>query len=377
MRKSLTLLFVLMLTASCIAVKPAIASTEIVENSWVSKEPMPTARSGLGVVVIKDKIYAIGGTGKLPSLDTNEEYDPAADAWTTREPMLTPRGDFAIAVFQDKIYVFGGAIKPHQWDFELTDVNEVYDPATDSWTAKASMPVPKAGFSASVVDGKIYLIGGWTKSVTPGRGPLWVTSNETLVYDPNANLWTTKTPMPTGVVDYASAVVDDKIYVISGTSRAYSDDLLNYTQIYDPKTDTWSQGALIPVAVQQAAAGAATGVKAPEAIFVVGGFTGFYWPRNLTQVYYPETDTWSFGADMPTPLFSLGVAVVEDTLYAIGGCPFYLQAATNQTSQYTPIANGFVPPPSELFPTTVLVATIVTVTAIGVGLLIYFKKRKH
>jgi len=377
MSKSVVLLLVLMfLTASCIAIKPVMLSPDATENTWVSKEPMSTARSGLGVVVIKDKIYAIGGAGKLPSLDTNEEYDPDADAWITREPMLTPRGDFAIAVFQDKIYVFGGAIKAHQWDFELTDANEVYDPATDTWTAKASMPVPKAGFSASVVDDKIYLIGGWTKSVTPGLGPLWVTSNETLVYDPNANSWTTKTPMPTGAVHYASAVVDNKIYVISGTSRAYSDNLLNYTQIYDPRTDTWSQGALIPAAVQQAAAGATTGVKAPKAIYVVGGFTGFYWPRNLTQVYYPETDTWSFGADMPTPLFSLGVAVVEDKLYAIGGSPFYLQPATNQNSQYTPIANGVVPPPSEQFPTTVLLATIVTVTAIGVGLLVYLKKRK-
>jgi N-acetylneuraminic acid mutarotase len=378
MSKSVALLLVLVfLTASTTVTINSVSAPTINEDSWTIKKSMPTARSGLGVAVINDKIYAIGGVGKLPSFDTNEEYEPVADMWTTRESMLTPRGEFAIAVFQDKIYVFGGAIKAHQWDFELTDVNEVYDPATDTWTAKASMPVPKAGFSASVVDDKIYLIGGWTKSVTSGFGPLWVTSNETLVYDPNANSWTTKTPMPTGAVHYSSAVVDDKIYVISGTSRAYSDNLINYTQIYDPKTDTWSQGALIPAAVQQAAAGATTGVKAPKAIYVVGGFTGLYVPKNLTQVYYPETDTWSFGADMPTPLFSLGVAVVEDKLYAIGGNPFYMQPATNQNSQYTPIANGFVPPPSEQFPTTVLVATIVTVTAIGVGLLVYFKKRRR
>jgi N-acetylneuraminic acid mutarotase len=316
-------------------------STSIVwaaEDSWITLEPMPTARSGLGVAVVDGKIYTIGGTyGIQGSYDNNEEYDPVTDTWTTKKPMPTPRGDFAIAVFQDKIYIIGGSTRAGQWTTELTDVNEVYDPATDTWATKTSMPIPKGGLSASVVDDKIYLIGGFTQSPNGTKQ----TSKENLVYDPLADSWTTKTPIPSATLDYATAVVDDKIYVISGTSHAYSDNEINLNQIYNPKTDTWSQGTPIPYSIQQAAAGATIGIAAPKAIYVMGGFTGFYWPTNITQVYHPENDTWSYGADMPTPLYDLGVGVVNDQLYAIGGNPFYLQPSTDQNNQYTPI--GYIP----------------------------------
>jgi hypothetical protein len=36
-----------------------------------------------------------------------------------------------------------------------------------------------------------------------------------------------------------------------------------------------------------------------------------------------------------------------------------------------------IPEPPEPFPTTVVIASVVTVTVIGLGLLVYFKKRKH
>jgi hypothetical protein len=40
-----------------------------------------------------------------------------------------------------------------------------YDPATDTWTKEGDMPVPRTAMSASVVDGRIYVIGGTEVSV--------------------------------------------------------------------------------------------------------------------------------------------------------------------------------------------------------------------
>ncbi len=45
---------------------------------------------------------------------------------------------------------------------------EVYDPTTDTWMTKAHMPTPRAGLSTSVVDGKIYAIGGTVGYPWPG-----------------------------------------------------------------------------------------------------------------------------------------------------------------------------------------------------------------
>jgi len=42
---------------------------------------------------------------------------------------------------------------------------EAYDPETDTWEKKADIPTPRWGLSTSVVDGKIYAIGGHRRMV--------------------------------------------------------------------------------------------------------------------------------------------------------------------------------------------------------------------
>ena len=266
----------------------------------------------------------------------------------------------------------------------MTRVNEVYDPATDTWTTKTPMPMLKYALSANVVNGQIYLIGGLSQSAPNSTvSP----STENLVYDPSTDSWTAKTVIPTAVYNYASAVVDNKIYVISGhetevMSGNGTTRIPTPNQIYDPQTDTWSYGTPMPIAVDfGAAAGATTGVASPKAIYVMGGFVGFVAPVNLTQVYHPENDTWSIGASMQTARWGLGVAVVDDMLYAIGGSPFLYQPDVAENAQYTPFGYGTVPqqtePQPEPFPTLEVVAVTLTVVAVvAVVLLVYFKKRK-
>jgi N-acetylneuraminic acid mutarotase len=305
---------------------------------------MPTERVSAAAAVVKGKIYVMGGNGDYHN--TNEMYDPTTDTWATKAPMPTPRKSFGIAVYQNKINVMGGLTESDGSYYDgITGVNEVYDPATNTWENKTSMPTRRIGINANVVEDKIYVIGGKNASG-------WIDeANE--VYDPATDTWTTKAPIPTQVSFYASAVIDNKIYVIGGYNGSVYGDL---TQIYDPETDTWSNGAPIPSPAMGAGAGATTGVWAPKRIYVIGAIQPYGIADQLgniivfnnvqNQIYDPEKDAWSTGAALPNARILFGVAVVDDILYAIGGTNSGLFSSCvtfGDNQQYTPYGYGTIP----------------------------------
>lgn len=306
----------------------------VATNSWVSKTGMTYGRSGLGVATADGKIYAIGGASANGFCSFNEQYDPSTNTWTSKASMPTARSAFGIAVFQNRIYCIGGYVK---WG--PTAVNEVYNPASDSWQTKKPLPAPSLNIQANVVEGKIYVIGG--------------NPNGTLnqVYDPITDSWATKAPVPTAVSSPVSAVADDKIYVFAN----------GLTQIYDAKNDSWSVGTPAPSPIITAAAAATTGIYAAERIFVFGAEAKLpYWQLTttgfITQGYNPETDNWTQSFPMPTGRYDVGVGVVDDIIYTIGGFttqlrndgayfnpnPIIVYRVENQ--QYSPLGYGTVPP---------------------------------
>jgi len=390
------LLFILVfLFAPFLAIaEPALPSAKAtVEDTWISKAPMNQTRGSFGVAVVNDKIYAIGGWGGQRGLaageqvNYNEEYDPATDTWTYKEPIPTQRSNFAIAVYKNKIYCIGGRTTiqgTSEPTSVSTGINEAYDPATDTWENKTSMPTARWQLTANVVNGKIYLIGG--------DGGMQV--NE--AYDPETDTWTKKRSPPTPVCGYASAVVDGKIYLIGGTIGPF--DYSNIVQVYDPESNRWSYGTQAPQNAGSASAGATSGVLVPKRVYVFGvtyyrgyGFPGLH--EYSIQVYNPENDSWTAGTPPPTNRSSAGVAVINDQLYLVGGTVIiedgqnsFHATAHAENEQYTPIRYP-TPSPSptpsrsttteQPFPTALVAASTASIAVIGVGLLFYFKKRKN
>ena len=279
---------------------------------------MQQARGGLGVAVVAGKIYAIGGQpgSSRSSIDINEEYDHATDVWVFKEPMPTARSDFAVATYNNKIYCIGGeklvvTFESGVWNSSelfVLDVNEVYDPVTDTWETKAPIPTAKPATTATVVDNKIYVFGGQ--------------SNELWVYDPEIDSWSNKTSLPAtlslvnGGSSSASVVVNDKIHVIGAFPLA------NSHQIYDLQNDSWRFGSPVISGYNFAVAGATTGEYAPKRIYVYGT-NSQYWelggPDFFAQSYDPVTGNWTTCTSMPTGRINAGVVVLNDTLYIIGG----------------------------------------------------------
>ena len=75
-------------------------------------------------------------------------YDPATNTWATKATMPTARFEMAGRVINGFFYVVGGDQQPAQ----DTGALEVYDPAMDSWATKASMPTQRNGLDAGVIN---------------------------------------------------------------------------------------------------------------------------------------------------------------------------------------------------------------------------------
>ena len=199
--------------------------------------------------------------------------------------------------------------------------------------------------SASVVDGKIYLVGGkHYSSVTPNYNETDI--NE--VYDPSSDTWSVKTPMPTGAQGYASVVFDNKIYVMGGSRQPNSVGntlIVDANQVYDAQTDTWSQAEKLPNATSYGAAAVTEGFLAPLRIYLVGGFAGGQF-SGKTDVYDPQTNTWSSADSMPTPRAYLSLVEINDVLYAIGG--FDGKSWLGKIEQFKPVGYGKVAPTVQI-----------------------------
>src|SRR5215217_6167213 len=103
---------------------------------------MPTARSGGGAAVIDGKIYVVGG--RPPRGADLAVYDPAADSWTVLPDMPTQRNHLAVGAIDGMLYVAGGRFGGGVGS-QMTDVLEIYNPRTNTWSSGAAMLAPRAG----------------------------------------------------------------------------------------------------------------------------------------------------------------------------------------------------------------------------------------
>jgi len=99
---------------------------------------------------------------------------------------------------------------------------------------------------------------------------------------------------------------DGKVYVFGGAGGS------SYTQIYDPQTNSWSLGASMLDGAWEAKAATVTN----GSIWVVGGEGP---AAGYAQVYNPVDDTWYVGTPAPVAVECGAMVAVGDDLYYSGG----------------------------------------------------------
>lgn len=291
-------------------------------GGWEQVTELPISRFGNAAAAVDGKIYIIGGYdlhknlgGRAPALSTVDVYDTRTNTWHTVANMPTPRIDPQTAVFSNKIYVFGGYDrKGARGARRYKKTVEMYDTGTDTWVKRRDMPTLRGDFTTAVVVGKIYLIGGSIHDNKPGEG---VVTDIVEVYDPLTNKWEKRANMPTarGMTD--AVVVDGKIYVLGGYTWRRVPGLIERfvksIEEYNPKTDKWRQLPEMPILKGRFAT-----VAVDNEIYTIGGIDLALKRIGDVDVYNPAVDKWREIEPMTIRKVTTAV-VVKGTIYALGG----------------------------------------------------------
>jgi N-acetylneuraminic acid mutarotase len=118
----------------------------------------------MALVAADGKIHAIGGRfgASNDKTDMHDIYDPATNSWTSGPPLPTARSGVAATLYEGMVLVLGGELAPNTFA-----ENEAYNPKTKSWRTLAPMPGGRHGTAAATTGGRVYLVAG---SLKPGSG---------------------------------------------------------------------------------------------------------------------------------------------------------------------------------------------------------------
>ncbi|XP_024884942.1 kelch-like protein 5 [Temnothorax curvispinosus] len=156
---------------------------------WRSICPMSVQRCEVGVAVLNDKLYAVGGKGISSCLDTVECYDPHTNKWTPCAPMSKRRCRVGVGVVNGCLYALGGYETYSASITSRLDCVERYDPKTDTWTMVAPMSVPRTSVGVCELGDRLMAVGGYD-----GRQCLTLVE----AYDPHLNEWEPVAPLNAG-----------------------------------------------------------------------------------------------------------------------------------------------------------------------------------
>ncbi|XP_074518470.1 kelch-like protein 33 [Halichoeres trimaculatus] len=206
------------------------------QNTWESLAEMQEERSAFSVVLLEGKILAIGGQCEPVYRESVEQYCPTANSWRFMWPLDLPLGGHVAKVLHGKIYVSGGLNSSYRCISSMF----LYNPESGS-TYLANMAHPRAYHCMETLGDLLYVAGGVTvdrhMNVFDGLG--------CEVYSPVHDTWTAFTPLPVPHVGAGSAVLEGKFYVMGGYSQEdYSDT--NRVHRYDPSTQRWESMGRMP-----------------------------------------------------------------------------------------------------------------------------------
>jgi uncharacterized protein YjdB/N-acetylneuraminic acid mutarotase len=321
----------------------------VLPGVWASAGSMSTARVNHAATLLSDGTVLVsggagnnlGGTGPatmLNILSSSEIYIPG-NGWGGAGSMTTSRTYHTSTLLPNGTVLVAGGYTQTGKDHPATDLAyvgsaEIYNPASHSWAATASMAVVRAEHAATLLpDGTVLVVGGVGSSV--------VTTAE--VYNPATATWTTTASMKNGRYQHTVTLLPNgKVLAAGGLLTSDDTDTTATAEIYDPVAKTWT----VTGSMTTARASATATLLHNGTVLVAGGYyntqRGMV-PLGSAEIYDPAAGTWTATGNMLTVRYGHTANPLPDgTVLAAGGASGTSQGVSSSAEIYDPVAGTWV-----------------------------------
>jgi len=258
--------------------------------AWTRKADMPAAVSGPVVASAGGKVYLFGA----PTVSDTWEYYPQNNTWTKKAQISSgylPSGQGVES--GGMIYVLSGG------DGRMRK----YNPAANSWTDGAVIPVWQSDPCMISAGGKIYVVGN--------------NSTATYVYDTSADSWTTKADRSKIRIGQLGASVGGKVYLFGGQDSSDRTSV----DIFDPAANVWNNKPAPDAANWPDITASATAVISNRVYFMGHMYSDYIQNRadRYVREYDADTHTWTLMQPLGQARYLAGACAVGGRLYTLGG----------------------------------------------------------
>jgi N-acetylneuraminic acid mutarotase len=305
-------------------------------------------------------ILTVGNASPLKGHSKAYSLYAGSGQWTSKTVLPENLSDFQAVSHKTHVYIIGGqddtvrstnadgltcTVVAGTQDCKGTVVNTVYqyDTKLDKYTDKAVLPEARYRYASAVVDDKIYIIGGLTGDSATGM------KKTTLIYDISTNSWSDGPDMATGRSDTCAAVVGSKIYVVAGYASGF--EALDSVEVLDTAaaSPAWATAPKLP-----AKRGDITCASSGGKAYAIGGYydpAGAWSNTAFHDTMFeltPGAAAWVEKAKMPSSRGDKAAVTMSDgSIIVVGGETHareeQTQVAAHPVEQYYPAHDTWVP----------------------------------
>ena len=233
-----------------------------------------------------------------------EVYNMASKTWRPLSAMNTDRHGASSVLYQGHMLVTGGASIS---DHDSIEKLNLYQQDGHWVESQLKLPAGCAHHACVVYQNRILVIGGFSYPRT-----VYDTIHEIQLIPPFTSRLLATMPRP--ICCHGAEIVNDKIYIIGGSTTKSHRDAIDTVLMFDPATNTCTEISRLPYPVIKIAT-----VTWKDNVIVLGGQDNEEKALNTVLLYNVTTGSYRMLPAMQKKRYSCTAVTVGDSIIVLGG----------------------------------------------------------